>query len=127
MHDSSTETLVTRARAPIISYEGHQLLAETVGPGLSCQGRCHYHFYETAERNANGEVGNLGDRHYKCLHRNAKVLTITKKMKYSLNGECRTCSSTQCVLTTSSRSDRSFEGRVGTNVSPLYGDEGVVT
>ncbi|KAF8485553.1 hypothetical protein F5888DRAFT_1911735, partial [Russula emetica] len=45
-----------------------------------------YHFYEAVERSSNGELRNPGDRHYKCLHGNGKVLTITKKMKYSLNG-----------------------------------------
>ena len=39
------------------------------------------------EWNSNGEVGNPGDKHYKCLHGNMKILTVTKKMKYSLNGE----------------------------------------
>ena len=47
-----------------------------------------YHFYEAVNWNANGDLSNPGDRHYKCLHGTAKVLTITKKMKYSLNGEC---------------------------------------
>jgi hypothetical protein len=46
-----------------------------------------YHFYEAVERNSSGEPGNVGDRHYKCLHGNAKVLTVTKKMKYSVNGK----------------------------------------
>ena len=46
-----------------------------------------YLFYENVEWNSNGEVGNPGDKHYKCLHGNMKILTVTKKMKYSLNGE----------------------------------------
>lgn len=46
-----------------------------------------YLFYENVEQNSNREVGNPGDKHYKCLYRNMKILTITKKMKYSLNGE----------------------------------------
>ena len=33
-----------------------------------------------------GTKGNLGDKHFKCYHRTRKVLTITQKMKYSLNG-----------------------------------------
>jgi len=45
-----------------------------------------YHFYEAVGRNALGEVGADGDRHYQCLHGNMKVLTVTAKMKYSLNG-----------------------------------------
>jgi hypothetical protein len=46
-----------------------------------------YLFYESVKWNSNGDVGNPGDKHYKCLHRNMKILTVTKKMKYSLNGE----------------------------------------
>jgi len=34
----------------------------------------------------NGQIGNPGDQHYKCLHGRQKVMTITKKMKSSLNG-----------------------------------------
>lgn len=45
-----------------------------------------YHFYEKVEKNSNGDIGNPGDKHFKCLHGGQKVLTITKKMKYSLNG-----------------------------------------
>ncbi|KAF8222278.1 hypothetical protein L208DRAFT_1524601, partial [Tricholoma matsutake] len=44
-----------------------------------------YYFYEKVEENANGEAGIPGDQHFKCLHGTMKVLTITKKMKYSLN------------------------------------------
>ncbi|KAF8222045.1 hypothetical protein L208DRAFT_1324604, partial [Tricholoma matsutake] len=46
-----------------------------------------YYFYKSVGQNANGEVGNPGNKHYKCLHGSMKVLTITKKMKYSLNGD----------------------------------------
>lgn len=45
-----------------------------------------YHFYETVTRNAEGKVGNSGDKHYKCYHGGRKVLTITSAMKSSLNG-----------------------------------------
>jgi len=34
----------------------------------------------------NRQIGNPGDQHYKCLHGRQKVMTITKKMKSSLNG-----------------------------------------
>ncbi|KAF8812195.1 hypothetical protein BYT27DRAFT_7221221 [Phlegmacium glaucopus] len=46
-----------------------------------------YHFYEMVELGSNGKAGNSGDRHYKCYHGNWKVLTITKAMKSSLNGD----------------------------------------
>ena len=45
-----------------------------------------YYFYERVEHDAKGSVGNIGDKHYKCLHGNRKVSTITKAMKSSLNG-----------------------------------------
>ena len=45
-----------------------------------------YYFYEKVERDAKGSVGNIGDKHYKCLYGNRKVLTITKAMKSCLNG-----------------------------------------
>jgi len=38
----------------------------------------------------------------------------------------RICSSIWCMLTSFSRSDRSLENSIGTNVSPLYGNEGAV-
>ena len=38
-------------------------------------------------RNANGELGAPGDTHYRCLHGNKRVLTITKKMRCCLAGE----------------------------------------
>lgn len=34
----------------------------------------------------NGQIGNDGDQHYKCLHGSHKVMTITKKMKSCLSG-----------------------------------------
>jgi hypothetical protein len=45
-----------------------------------------YYFYEKVERDAKGSIGNVGDKHYKCCHGSRKVLTITKAMKSSLNG-----------------------------------------
>lgn len=45
-----------------------------------------YYFYEEVNRNAKGEPGNKGNKHFKCLHGNCKVLTITQSMCYSLNG-----------------------------------------
>lgn len=47
-----------------------------------------YLFYEQVKFNANGLPGQSGDNHYKCHHGNGKVLTVTKKMRYSLNGWC---------------------------------------
>jgi hypothetical protein len=46
----------------------------------------------------NGEVGNAGDKHYKCLYGSMKVLTIMKKMKYSLNSECSVAQIGICSL-----------------------------
>ena len=46
-----------------------------------------YHFYESVSTNAQGQVGNIGDKHYKCFHGNHKVITVTRAIKYSLNGK----------------------------------------
>jgi hypothetical protein len=45
-----------------------------------------YLFYELVPLNANGTVGEIGDKHLKCYHGNWKVLAITWKMQSSLNG-----------------------------------------
>ena len=45
-----------------------------------------YLFYEEVKVNEQGEVGEAGDKHYKCYHGNRKTFTITKAMNYSLNG-----------------------------------------
>ena len=36
-----------------------------------------YLFYEIVSKNAAGDTGKPGDKHYKCYHCNWKVLTIT--------------------------------------------------
>lgn len=55
-----------------------------------------YHFYNEVDRNDKGEVGIAGDRHFKCLHGNKRILTVTKKMKFCLNGESLTLQRAQC-------------------------------
>ena len=45
-----------------------------------------YLFYEQVDVNQDREVGEEGDKHYKCYHGSRKTLTITKNMKFSLNG-----------------------------------------
>jgi hypothetical protein len=45
-----------------------------------------YLFYEPVAVNEKGEVGEEGDKHYKCYHGNRKTFTISKAMNYSLNG-----------------------------------------
>ncbi|KIL55008.1 hypothetical protein M378DRAFT_201131 [Amanita muscaria Koide BX008] len=44
-----------------------------------------YLFYEQVETGADGKTAD-GDTHYKCCHGSRKTLTVTKAMKYSLNG-----------------------------------------
>ncbi|KAJ8515669.1 hypothetical protein ONZ45_g6946 [Pleurotus djamor] len=44
-----------------------------------------YHFYEEVPVGADGR-SNVGDKHFKCYHGHRKILTITKAMRYSLNG-----------------------------------------
>ncbi|KAJ7936410.1 hypothetical protein B0H13DRAFT_1853473 [Mycena leptocephala] len=38
----------------------------------------------TVPKNENGSVGDPGDKHYKCRHRNRKIITITKGMRYNV-------------------------------------------
>ena len=45
-----------------------------------------YLFYESVPLNANKMVGEPGDKHFHCYHGNRKILTITCKMRSSLNG-----------------------------------------
>ena len=46
-----------------------------------------YLFYEEVPTNAHGQAGNDGDKHYKCYHGNRKVLTVTRAIKYNVNGK----------------------------------------
>ncbi|KAF9541336.1 hypothetical protein CPC08DRAFT_770631 [Agrocybe pediades] len=43
----------------------------------------HY-FYREVERGADGKLGNVGDKHFKCYHGNQRIITLTKSMKYNL-------------------------------------------
>ncbi|KAF8184311.1 hypothetical protein K438DRAFT_2161513, partial [Mycena galopus ATCC 62051] len=43
-----------------------------------------YLFYETVTKNENGNVGDPGDKHYKCRHGNRKIITITRVMRYNV-------------------------------------------
>ncbi|KAJ6631120.1 hypothetical protein B0H10DRAFT_1938664 [Mycena sp. CBHHK59/15] len=45
-----------------------------------------YLFHKQVNLNSAGEPGKNGDKHYQCLHGNHKVITVTKAMKYSVNG-----------------------------------------
>ncbi|KAF8987592.1 hypothetical protein BDQ17DRAFT_1258406 [Cyathus striatus] len=45
-----------------------------------------YFFYEHVTLNANGLVGNPGDKHYQCYHGGQRILTITKAMRCCLSG-----------------------------------------
>jgi hypothetical protein len=47
-----------------------------------------YLFYEAVPQNASGQLGDPGDKHYRCCHGNHKILTVTKLMKCNLNGSC---------------------------------------
>ncbi|KAM6491683.1 hypothetical protein JOM56_012845 [Amanita muscaria] len=45
-----------------------------------------YFFYELVSQNTSGQMGDPGDKHYKCYHGNRRILTVTKLMKSNLNG-----------------------------------------
>ncbi|KAF8812634.1 hypothetical protein BYT27DRAFT_7086466 [Phlegmacium glaucopus] len=44
-----------------------------------------YHFYEEWDVNNDGNLGNPGDKHYRCYHGNHKIFTVSKAMNYSLH------------------------------------------
>ena len=46
-----------------------------------------YHFYEEWDVNNDGNIGNPGDKHYRCYHGNNKIFTVSKAMNYSLHSE----------------------------------------
>lgn len=48
-----------------------------------------YLFYDAVPKNAEGTVGKLGDKHYKCRHGNRKIITITKGMRYNVGSKSR--------------------------------------
>lgn len=52
-----------------------------------------YLFYEEVDHNSSGARGEPGDKHFKCRHGAHKILTITKKMRSSLNGKQTACHS----------------------------------
>jgi hypothetical protein len=55
-----------------------------------------YLFYELVPQNGGGQIGDPGDKHYRCCHGNRKILTVTKLMKSNLNGLCTIFASTRC-------------------------------
>jgi len=65
----------------------HYILRYLLYPKESGKRNSIYLFYETVSKNAEGQPGKPGDKHYKCYHGNRKVLTITRAMRGSLNGE----------------------------------------
>ena len=46
-----------------------------------------YHFYQALQGAPQGVKAESGDRFYQCYHGRKKILRVTKKMKYNLNGE----------------------------------------
>jgi len=43
-----------------------------------------YHFYTQVDRVADRTAGDTGDLHYQCYHRNKKIITLKKTMKFNL-------------------------------------------
>ena len=50
-----------------------------------------YYIYEDWGVNNEGNVGNPGDKHYRCCHGKRKIFTISKAMNYSLHSATGTC------------------------------------
>jgi len=46
-----------------------------------------YYFYEVWDVNNEGNVGQLGDKHYRCYHGTRKIFTISKAMNHSLHSK----------------------------------------
>ena len=44
-----------------------------------------YYFYEVWDVNSEGNVGQPGDKHYRCYHGTRKIFTISKAMNHSLH------------------------------------------
>ena len=55
--------------------------------GVKCSNPI-YLFYELVPQNGSGQIGDPGDKHYRCCHGNRKILMVTKLMKSNLNGLC---------------------------------------
>ena len=79
---------MTRQNAKKVSHYFHhsKLAMPLIITKVSGKRNPIYLFYEEVEVNEKGEVGEGGDKHYKCYHGNRKTFTITKAMNYSLNG-----------------------------------------
>jgi hypothetical protein len=80
-----------------------------------------YLFYEQVMVNEKGEVGEEGDKHYKCYHGRRKTFTISKVMNYSLNGMFLQRNIYNSHLTISLRVNRSFEEYVPAYVPAISG------
>lgn len=46
-----------------------------------------YYFYEVWDVNSEGDVGQPGDKHYRCYHGTRKIFTISKAMNHSLHSK----------------------------------------
>ena len=46
-----------------------------------------YFFYEVWDVNSEGNIGQPGDKHYRCYHGTRKIFTISKAMNHSLHSK----------------------------------------
>lgn len=46
-----------------------------------------YYFFDVVAYNEKGDLGDDGDKHYKCRHGAGRVLTVTRKMKATQTGK----------------------------------------
>jgi len=83
---ASTETQNAKVRSVFITYFFFSLIILYQSNKKFEKRNPIYLFYESVTTNAEGTVGQPGDKHYKCYHGNRKILTITRAMKSSLNG-----------------------------------------
>ena len=84
-----------------------------------------YHFYESVSLNSHREVGNPGDRHYKCHHGTHKVITVTRAMKYNVNGKQPLFICTDVLSNVHCRLSWTSQGELSSHVQALCYFEGL--
>ncbi|EDR02414.1 uncharacterized protein LACBIDRAFT_309763 [Laccaria bicolor S238N-H82] len=82
--EDSTRNIAAR-KAPVTEAAvGHQDKCKT---GKGVKKNPIYWFFKVVSSNAEGSVGNPGDKHYWCYHSSHKIIMITKGMNSNLNRE----------------------------------------
>ncbi|KAF8815009.1 hypothetical protein BYT27DRAFT_7129337, partial [Phlegmacium glaucopus] len=88
---SAGVSVASLASASVASLDdsGSNSVAQIVGAATTKTRNSIYYFYEPVDRNNKGELGQQGDKHYKSLHGNRGVFTVTKASRYNLGSLIR--------------------------------------